>query len=157
VALAPVHHGRDLNRRGAGPTLSPDQEDMMDSSESFWRRPFSRAEIDSIRRATRDESGVFADMWKLLRKVGRNLPFAEDVLAAFYCATDPATERRVKIVLVGAIAYFVMPFDVIPDVLPFLGYTDDAALLAAAIASVAGAIKPEHREKARDALASTQP
>lgn len=124
----------------------------MDSSESFWRRPFSRAEIDAMRRATRDEGGVFAEMWTLLRKVGRNIPFAEDVLAAFYCATDAGTERRVKLVLVGAIAYFVMPFDVIPDFLPVIGFTDDAALLAAAIASVAGAIKPEHREKARETL-----
>lgn len=127
----------------------------MDSSESFWRRPFSRAEMQAMRRAARDESGVFTDMWALLRKVGRNLPFAEDVVAAFYCATDPATPRKVKLVLVGAIAYFVMPFDVIPDVLPVLGFTDDAALLAAALASVAGAIKPEHREKARETLSAS--
>ena len=125
----------------------------MDSSEPFWKRPFSQPEIEAMRRAARDEQGVFSDMWSLLRKVGRRLPFAEDVLAAFYCATDPKTERRVKLVLVGAIAYFVMPIDVVPDFLPFIGFADDAALLAAAIAGVAGAIKPEHRERAREALA----
>lgn len=128
----------------------------MDSSEPFWKRPFSRPEMEAMRRAARDEQGVFTDMWALLRKVGRRVPFAEDVLAAFYCATDPKTERRVKLVLVGAIAYFVMPLDVIPDFLPFLGFADDAALLTAAIAGVAGSIKPEHREKAREALAKDE-
>jgi uncharacterized membrane protein YkvA (DUF1232 family) len=125
----------------------------MTASGEFWRKPFSRAEMDAMRRAARDEQGVIADMWGLMRKIGRRLPFAEDVLAAFYCATDPATERRVKITLIGAIAYFVMPFDVIPDVLPIIGFSDDAALLAAAIASVAGAIKPEHRTRAKEKLA----
>jgi uncharacterized membrane protein YkvA (DUF1232 family) len=125
----------------------------MTASGEFWKKPFSRAEMDAMRRATRDEQGVFADMWGLMRKVGRRLPFAEDVLAAFYCATDPATERRVKITLIGAIAYFVNPFDVIPDFLPIIGFCDDAALLAAAIASVAGAIKPEHRARAKEKLA----
>ena len=125
----------------------------MASSDHFWKRPFTRAEMQAMRRATRDEQGVFSDMWRLLKKLGRKAPFAEDVLAAFYCATDPATDRRVKMVLVGAIAYFVMPFDVLPDVLPLLGFTDDAALLTAAIASVAGSIKPKHREKANATLA----
>jgi uncharacterized membrane protein YkvA (DUF1232 family) len=124
----------------------------MTSTGEFWKKPFSRAEMDAMRRAAGDEAGVFRDMWRTLRKVGRRLPFAQDVLAAFYCATDPATDRRVKLILVGAIAYFVMPFDVIPDVLPIIGFSDDAALLAAAIASVAGAIRPEHRDRAREAL-----
>lgn len=125
----------------------------MASSDHFWKRPFTRAEMQAMRRAAKDEQGVFSDMWRLLKKLGRRAPFAEDVLAAFYCATDPATDRRVKMVLVGAIAYFVMPFDVIPDMLPILGFTDDAALLTAAIASVAGSIKPTHRERAKAMLA----
>lgn len=124
----------------------------MTSTGEFWKKPFSRAEMDAMRRAAGDEAGVFKDMWRLVRKVGRKLPFAQDVLAAFYCATDPATDRRVKLILVGVIAYVVMPFDVIPDLLPIIGFSDDAALLAAAIASVAGAIRPEHRQRAREAL-----
>ena len=54
--------------------------------------------------------------------------------------------------LVGALAYFVLPFDVVPDVLPLLGYTDDAAVLLTALRMVAGHMRPEHREAARDAL-----
>ena len=58
-----------------------------------------------------------------------------------------------KATLVGALAYFVLPIDAIPDVLPVLGFTDDAAVLAAAIKLVASHIRPAHREAARNALA----
>ena len=54
--------------------------------------------------------------------------------------------------LLGAIAYFILPFDFMPDVLPILGFTDDAAVLATAIRLVATHILPEHREAARAAL-----
>jgi uncharacterized membrane protein YkvA (DUF1232 family) len=47
----------------------------------------------------------------------------------------------------------VLPFDIIPDIIPVLGYTDDAAVLAAAIRMVAQHIGPEHRDAARRALA----
>lgn len=115
-------------------------------------RRLTPEEMEEIRRATRDEKRLFHDVWALLRRVGRRVPFAEDVLAAYYCAMDPSTERRVKLTIVAALGYFVMPFDVLPDLLPLIGFTDDAAVIATAIATVAKAIRPEHREKARDAL-----
>jgi hypothetical protein len=92
-------------------------------------------------------------LWRKLRKVAARIPFAEDLLAAYYCAFDRATPLSVKATLVAALAYFVLPFDAIPDVLPVIGFTDDAAVLAAAIRLVAGAITPDHRDAARDALA----
>jgi uncharacterized membrane protein YkvA (DUF1232 family) len=55
-------------------------------------------------------------------------------------------------VLVGALAYFVMPADLMPDILPLIGFSDDAAVIAAALAAVTRSIKPEHRERARVAL-----
>lgn len=100
-----------------------------------------------------DESRVRSDFWCKARRVASRLPFAEDLLAAYFCAFDRATPTHVKAALVGALAYFVLPFDGIPDVLPFLGYTDDAAILATAIKLVAGHIRPEHRNAAREALA----
>jgi uncharacterized membrane protein YkvA (DUF1232 family) len=58
----------------------------------------------------------------------------------------------VKLILLGAIAYFVMPFDAVADFLPVIGFADDAALIAAAISQVAGSITEAHREKAREIL-----
>lgn len=122
-------------------------------SSKDWREPFTKAEIEAMRRAARDEDGVTRDFWSLLRRVGARIPFAEDVLAAFYCAADRRTERRVKLILMGAVAYFVMPVDVVPDILPFIGFTDDAAVVATALAAVASAITAEHRSRARRTLA----
>lgn len=117
-----------------------------------WRRPFSADEIADIRRAAREEQGVRDRFWESLKRVGRNLPFAEDLVAAFYCATDRDTDVKVKATLFGALAYFILPFDLAPDLMPIIGFTDDAAVLAVALRTVAGAIRPEHRDKARDAL-----
>jgi uncharacterized membrane protein YkvA (DUF1232 family) len=75
------------------------------------------------------------------------------LLAAYYCAFDHATPLQVKAALVGALAYFVLPFDAVPDILPLVGYTDDAAVLVTALRIVSAHVRPEHREAARRALA----
>jgi uncharacterized membrane protein YkvA (DUF1232 family) len=103
--------------------------------------------------AARDSAGLRRAFWEKARRVAARIPFAEDLLAAYYCAFDQATPLQVKAALLGALAYFVLPFDTVPDVLPFLGFTDDAAVLLTALRMVSGHIKPEHREAARSALA----
>ena len=129
-------------------------------SESFTR-PFTKAEIAAMRRlgaaeaereAGRGGDGLQRKFWAKLKRVAQRIPFTEDLLAAYFCTLDPATPNRVRLVLAGAIAYFVMPLDIIPDILPVIGFADDAALLMAAIAQVAGAINEGHREQAREAL-----
>jgi uncharacterized membrane protein YkvA (DUF1232 family) len=90
--------------------------------------------------------------WGTLRKAARAIPFAEDLVAAYYCALDPATPHRVRAVLLAALAYFVMPFDVVPDFIAGLGFTDDATVLLAAIATVSAHITAKHRAAARRAL-----
>ena len=121
---------------------------------------FSKHEIEAIREALRgDEQGarneqtVRENFWAKVKRLGRNLPFADDLVAAYFCTLDPATPNRVRLTLLAALAYFVMPFDAVTDLLPLIGFADDAAVLAAAISQVAGAITEGHREKARAALA----
>ena len=80
-------------------------------------------------------------------------PFAEDLLAAYYCAFDRDTPFQVKAALIGALAYFVLPFDAMPDIMPLLGFADDAAILATALRMVSNHIRPAHREAARRAMA----
>lgn len=121
-----------------------------------WQKPFSRAEIEAARRAARDEAGILSEVLAMMRRLARVLPFGEDVLAAYHCVRDPGTSPRVKMILMGALAYLVLPFDAVPDILPILGFTDDAAVIAATISSVRGAIREEHRAKARAMLDETQ-
>lgn len=100
----------------------------------------------------KDPERVRKSFWIKIKRVAAKLPFAEDLLAAYYCAFDRETPRHVQAALLGAIAYFVLPFDFVPDMLPVLGFTDDAAVLAAAIRMVSSHIRPDHREAAHAAL-----
>ena len=102
----------------------------------------------------RNARSVRSEFWAKAKRVGARLPFAEDLLAAYFCAFDRDTPRHVHVALVGALAYFVLPFDFVPDVLPLFGFADDAAVLATAIKLVANHIRPEHRDAATRALAS---
>jgi uncharacterized membrane protein YkvA (DUF1232 family) len=103
---------------------------------------------DEAERARKVRKGF----WATLRKAARAIPFAEDLVAAYYCALDPATPHRVRGVLLAALAYFVVPFDVVPDFIAGLGFTDDATVLLAAIATVSAHITDKHRAAARRAL-----
>ena len=103
-------------------------------------------------RLAKDPESLRRRFWIKLKKVVGKLPFTEDLLAAYYCAFDRQTPRHVQAALLGAIAYFILPFDIIPDMLPVLGFTDDAAILATAIRMVAGHITQDHRDAARAAL-----
>jgi uncharacterized membrane protein YkvA (DUF1232 family) len=103
-------------------------------------------------RLNRDEANVLANFWRAFRRFAAQIPFAEDLLTAYYCALDRGTPTYVRVALFAALAYFVDPIDVVPDVLPIIGLSDDAAVLAGSIKLVWDNIKPEHRDAARDAL-----
>jgi uncharacterized membrane protein YkvA (DUF1232 family) len=107
-------------------------------------------------KAAQDEARVRRGFWPKLRRSAARLWFAEDLVAAYYCALDRRTPRRVQVTLLGALAYFVLPFDFVPDMLPLIGFTDDAAVLATAIRVVAAHITPEHRDVARRLLAKAR-
>jgi uncharacterized membrane protein YkvA (DUF1232 family) len=116
-------------------------------------RAGAQAMSDDDERLKRDEATVRRDFWRKLGGLAAQIPFAEDLLTAYYCALDRRTPTHVRMALIGALVYFISPFDVFPDVLPIIGLTDDAAVLAGAIKLVWDQIKPEHRDAARDALA----
>ena len=103
-----------------------------------------------------DESRVRDGFWRKARQTLGKVPFTEDAVAAFYCAVDSATPLPVRATPLGALAYFVMPFDAIPDFILGLGYTDDAAILVAAFAAARVHITEAHREKARAWLLKAQ-
>lgn len=97
-------------------------------------------------------ASVRQNFWRKLRQVARSIPFTEDLLAAYYCAFDRETPHHVRAALVGALAYFILPFDVVPDVIVGLGFTDDMAVLAGVLRLVTSHIKPAHRDAARATL-----
>lgn len=102
--------------------------------------------------ATRSEP-VQRGFFRTLRKAARYIPFAEELVAAYYCAIDPDTPHRVRAILLAALAYFILPSDLVPDILVGIGFGDDAAVLLATITSVRGYITPVHLAAARRILA----
>lgn len=101
----------------------------------------------------KQERVVRAKFWPTLKRAVRQVPLGRDVVAAFYCATDRETPLRVRGVLLAALGYFVMPIDMVPDVLAFIGFTDDIAVLTTAIALINSNIKDRHYMAADRALA----
>lgn len=99
-----------------------------------------------------NESRVKRDFWRTIKKAARAVPFMDEVVAAYFCALDPQTPARVRMILLGALGYFVLPFDTIPDFLIAFGFSDDVAVLTMAITAVRGYITPAHRKAAQDAL-----
>ena len=92
--------------------------------------------------------------WKKLGKhaaaAGRGT--LEKALYLYYAAQSPATPAWARRVIYGALGYFILPLDAIPDLAPLVGYTDDLSVMAAALATVAFYITPEVKAQAHDKL-----
>lgn len=110
-------------------------------------------EPGSERDQQRREEKVRSKFWPTLKKAARAIPYMDDVVAAYFCALDPQTPAKVRGTLLAALAYFVLPLDFIPDFIISIGFGDDMAVIAMAIAAVRGHITDAHRAAAKDALA----
>lgn len=137
---------------------------MSSSSQSSNEKPALDGEIilpEKVREHVKEsfegqQKRVQKRFWPTVRKALRHIPFMEDVIAAYYCAMDSGTPLRARAALIGALAYFVLPIDAIPDFLTVIGFADDASVLLAVLALVGPHIKNEHREKAAKALADSK-
>lgn len=118
-------------RHTAGMTRSGDAPDPNDAS------------LDAERTRTR----FTAWLGRAARAAGSAV--ASRALVLWYAARDPDTPARAKAVIYGALAYLVEPIDLIPDLTPLLGYTDDMSVLGIALTAVLMYVKPEHEAKAQ--------
>lgn len=121
-------------------------EDAADLREAALGREIS------VETMLKREQNVRSNFWRKLKRVAGHVPFVEDLVAAYYCAMDPNTPMRVRGMLLAALAYFIMPIDVIPDIVAGLGFADDMALLTAVVGLVSTNITPVHRAAAAQAL-----
>ncbi|KAA5603303.1 YkvA family protein [Blastochloris sulfoviridis] len=99
-----------------------------------------------------EAAATLRGFWAKLAHTLARVPFAEDLVAAYYCVIDRDTPPQVRATLAGALAYFLLPADAVPDILAGLGFTDDAAVLVAALKLVGGHVTLVHRAAARAAL-----
>ncbi|MCA8937945.1 MAG: DUF1232 domain-containing protein [Planctomycetes bacterium] len=91
-----------------------------------------------------------SDLIRKLKKFLKWLPFGvgTQLVALYLAMQDPLTPWALKVIIAGALAYFILPFDIIPDWLGPLGMSDDAAAIYAAYKACGDAIKDEHKLKA---------
>ena len=100
----------------------------------------------------KDEAKLSRGFWPAVRRAARQIPFMHDVVAAYFCATDPKTPLRVRAALFAPLLYFVAPLDAVPDLIPLIGFGDDAAILLGVIKLLSDHITPAHRARAEAAL-----
>ena len=127
------------NAKPASGTISP--EDAIDPSKAL---------LPAVQRV--NEVRVNAAFWPKVGRVAARIPFANQMISVYYAARDPETPLAAKGVMMGALAYFVLPMDAIPDILAGIGFTDDAAVITAVIATMGANIRKRHREAAERAL-----
>jgi uncharacterized membrane protein YkvA (DUF1232 family) len=108
-------------------------------------RPEDYVGSDQARNEQVVREGFVAKAKRYLRK----LPIAEEVVALYYCLLDPKTPVWVKGVVAAALAYFILPLDALPDILPLIGLSDDLTVLSTALAAISTHLTDEHRAKAR--------
>ncbi|MGP1387125.1 MAG: YkvA family protein [Thainema sp.] len=100
-----------------------------------------------------DENMEYSDeaFWDKMRafgtKAGKSL--VEQAFVMWNALHDPKTPISAKLTIAGALAYWILPVDMIPDVLPAVGFTDDLSAITAALASIAMSITPEMKTKAK--------
>lgn len=103
-----------------------------------------------------EEERLTRRFWRKFKATVSYLPFAETFLAAFFAAIDPKTPASAKAILLGALGYFIVPLDLVPDLFGAFGYGDDIAVILAAIKAVESSITDAHREKARAWMEKTR-
>ncbi|MHB9958632.1 YkvA family protein [Vibrio campbellii] len=99
-----------------------------------------------------DEKTFWRKMKNSVKKAGEEI--AVMGIKSWLAMADSNTSVRHKAILGGALAYFVLPTDMVPDVLAGVGFTDDMAALTLAVNSVGNAITDEHEAQAREKLSS---
>jgi uncharacterized membrane protein YkvA (DUF1232 family) len=138
--------------RFQGPPIDRTGGDPMKAKDRLARwfrkgpvRPEDYVGADEARNERVVREGFAAKAKRYLRQI----PFAADVAAMYFCLLDPKTPLWVKGTVAAALAYFILPLDAIPDLLPIVGMSDDAGVLAAALTAVSAHLTDDHRARAR--------
>lgn len=92
------------------------------------------------------ESGLFNKIGKVCKKAGMKAIYY--VLLLYYVLIDENTPLKHKGIIIGALGYFILPVDLIPDFIPVAGFADDIAALTACIKTVMNNITPDIKRKA---------
>ncbi|NLY20874.1 MAG: DUF1232 domain-containing protein [Tissierellia bacterium] len=94
--------------------------------------------------------GFFKKLLKYAKKAGLKAVYMG--LLLYYVLQKPNIPKHIKGIIIGGLGYFILPIDLIPDLLPGIGYTDDIAILAGALVYVSFYIDDEVRRLAKSKI-----
>ena len=96
------------------------------------------------------ETGFWDKVKGVAKKAGKEVIY--NALKLYYALQSENVSAKEKGMIVGALGYFIFPIDIIPDAIPLVGYTDDAALLLAVLSLLKESINEDVKKKAKDKL-----
>lgn len=96
------------------------------------------------------DGNLFSKIGKLASGMGKKAVY--EILLLWYVMKSPLTPMRDKTIIIGALGYFILPVDLIPDFIPVLGITDDVTAIGLALKSVSKNITPEIKRQASEKL-----
>lgn len=96
------------------------------------------------------EAGLFSKITGSIKKAGLGLIYK--ALQLFYVAQNPNVPMKIRAAIIAPLGYFISPIDLMPDITPFVGFTDDAAVIAGAMLIAQFYINDEVRQKAKDKI-----
>ena len=94
--------------------------------------------------------GDYSKFWDKAKSLGKKV--LEPALTLYYVMKSPGTPAKIKVTIAGALGYLILPVDLIPDLIPVLGYTDDLAALVALVKTCANYITPEIKAQVKEKL-----
>lgn len=124
----------------------------LDRAETVALEKIQEAGQADAEQVARDQETVEKGFWPKLKKVAQQIPFLEDLVAAYYAMRDSDTPLQARAALVFGLLYFLWVFDIIPDFIGILGYADDGTVLSTIIVQVGSAITYAHRAEAKKVL-----
>ena len=96
------------------------------------------------------ESGLFSKITGSIKKAGLGLIYK--ALQLFYVAQNPNVPMKIRAAIIAPLGYFISPIDLIPDIMPLVGFTDDTAVIAGAMLIAQFYINDDVRQRAKDTI-----
>ena len=125
---------------------------MNPETESFQSNPITNNNMEKNKEYKYTDESFWKKVGESARKAG--VKVVEMSIVLWEALKDKDTPLWAESTILGALGYFICPIDAIPDVIPVAVYTDDLAVLVAAMGAVAMHVKKSHRKKAKKRLES---
>ncbi|MBO4400297.1 MAG: DUF1232 domain-containing protein [Selenomonadaceae bacterium] len=112
---------------------------------------YKKADVDKFAK-NYSERGLFDKITGNVKKAGLSLIYK--ALQLFYVAKNPNVPMKIRAAIIAPLGYFISPIDFIPDLVPIMGYTDDAAIIATAMVIAQAYVNEEVKRSAREKIRS---